>query len=106
MRHRAPDRPKETETAVASPVRRDENAAYESFVAELAAGPGHAELLGRLVAGHVADDRGWCAHPSHSHRWEAHPCPVVRLARLVERAAARRRSPARRGAPRAAGPRG
>ena len=88
-------------------VRRDENAAYESFVAELAAGPGRAELIDRLVAGHEPDARGWCAHPSHSHRWEAHPCTAVRLARLVERAAAgRRRSPARRGAAPAPGPRG
>lgn len=70
--------------------RRTDKEAYEAFVAELAAGPGSAELIDRLTAGHVPDERGWCAHPGHTHHWETHPCPVVRLALLVERAAAGR----------------
>ncbi len=80
---------------MATRVQRTHNQAYEAFVAELAAGPGSADLIDRLTAGHEPDARGWCAHPGHSHHWETHPCPVVRLALLVERAATRRRPPQR-----------
>lgn len=77
---------------MATPGRRTDTEAYEEFVAELAAGPGSAELIDRLTTGHEPDDRGWCAHVGHTHHRETHPCPVVRLALLVERAAARRAS--------------
>lgn len=56
---------------------------YESFVGELASGPDRDGLLDRLTRGHQPDEHGWCAHPGHSHRWESHPCPVLRLAALV-----------------------
>jgi hypothetical protein len=57
---------------------------FESFVRELAASPDRAALLGRLRFGHERDEHGWCGHPSHAHHWERHPCPTLRLARLVD----------------------
>ena len=32
----------------------------------------------------VPDDHGWCQHIGHEHHWERHPCPVLRLASLVQ----------------------
>lgn len=63
-------------------------AVYESFITELALDPDSAQIVGRLADGHVPDERGWCVHSAHAHRREHHPCPVLRLAMLVERAAA------------------
>jgi hypothetical protein len=57
---------------------------YTAFVVELAASPDCVALVNRLREGHLADARGWCAHASHAHRWEPHPCPILRLAALVE----------------------
>ena len=57
---------------------------YTAFVLELASSPDCGALLHRLREGHVADQRGWCTHSSHAHRWEPHPCPILRLAALVE----------------------
>jgi hypothetical protein len=57
---------------------------YTAFVVELAASPDCAALVNRLREGHLADARGWCTHAGHAHRWEPHPCPILRLAALVE----------------------
>jgi len=57
---------------------------YTAFVRELASIPDCGALVHRLREGHLADQRGWCTHPSHAHRWEPHPCPILRLAALVE----------------------
>jgi hypothetical protein len=57
---------------------------YTAFVLELAASPDCGALVNRLREGHLADARGWCTHASHAHRWESHPCPIRRLAALVE----------------------
>ena len=57
---------------------------YTEFVLELAASPDRDALVNRLREGHLADARGWCTHSSHAHRWEPHPCPILRLAALVE----------------------
>ena len=57
---------------------------YTAFILELASSPDCGTLLNRLREGHLADQRGWCTHPSHAHRWEPHPCPILRLAALVE----------------------
>jgi hypothetical protein len=63
---------------------RADGPAYEAFVAELAAGPDSVRLLKRLRSGHRPDEFGWCAHHSHSYRWERFPCSTLRLAGLVE----------------------
>jgi hypothetical protein len=65
-------------------VPRDPDDVYGSFVRELAASPGRADLLGRLRLGHEPDEHGWCKHPGHAHHWERHPCPMLRMARLVD----------------------
>lgn len=57
---------------------------FASFVRELAAGPQTAGLLVRLRLGHTVDEHGWCTHVGHTHHWERHPCPMLRLADLVE----------------------
>lgn len=57
---------------------------YTEFVLELAASPDCGALVNRLREGHLADARGWCTHSGHAHRWEPHPCPILRLAALVE----------------------
>ncbi|NMH98597.1 hypothetical protein [Pseudonocardia acidicola] len=57
---------------------------FRSFVRELAARTDKLDMLGRLRRGHQPDRHGWCEHPEHAHRWERHPCPVLRLADLVE----------------------
>ena len=57
---------------------------FRTFVSELAASGQKSEMLGRLRQGHEPDRHGWCSHPAHAHRWERHPCAVVRLANLVE----------------------
>jgi hypothetical protein len=58
---------------------------YGSFVRELAADPNRTDLLDRLTLGHEPDRDGWCADPGHASHWERHPCPVLRLAMLVDR---------------------
>ena len=57
---------------------------FRTFVSELAASWQKSEMLDRLRQGHGPDRHGWCSHPAHAHRWERHPCAVVRLAYLVE----------------------
>lgn len=59
---------------------------FAELVDELAAVPDCPAMLERLTRGHEPDAHGWCTHVSHSHSWEHHPCPVRRLAGLVERA--------------------
>lgn len=62
--------------------------ARTAFALELAAHPDHHDITARLRTGHEPDGYGWCRHGAHAHRWEHHPCSVVRLADLVDRAAA------------------
>jgi hypothetical protein len=62
---------------------------YTAFVRELASSPDCCALLNRLREGHVADQHGWGTHSGHAHRWEPHPCPILRLAALVESAVPR-----------------
>jgi hypothetical protein len=57
---------------------------FTSFADELARYPDVEGLLLRLRHGHNRDRHGWCDHPSHTYRWERHPCSSVRLADLVE----------------------
>jgi hypothetical protein len=57
---------------------------YTEFIRELAANPDCSVLVNRLREGHLADPRGWCTHASHAHRWEPHPCQILRLVALVE----------------------
>ena len=57
---------------------------YTEFVLELAASPDCDALVNRLREGHLVDARVWCTHSSHAHRWEPHPCPILRLVALVE----------------------
>lgn len=61
----------------------DPRAIYQSFVDELAADPGHGDLLDRMTDGHTVDAHGWCASPGHAAHWQRYPCSVVRLALLV-----------------------
>lgn len=57
---------------------------FGSFVREMAFGPAKADRLARMRRGHEPDEHGWCKHPGHAAHWERHPCPVQRLARLVD----------------------
>lgn len=61
----------------------DPRAIYRSFVDELAADPGHEDLLDRMTDGHTPGEHGWCASPGHAAHWQRYPCSVVRLALLV-----------------------
>lgn len=61
----------------------DAAAVFGAFVRELAASPQSSDLLARLRDGHEPDSHGWCRHPGHTYHWERHPCPMLRLARLV-----------------------
>ena len=61
-----------------------EDEEFTSFVDELSRNPDLEGLLLRLRQGHSPDRHGWCDHPSHTYRWEHHPCSSVRLADLVE----------------------
>jgi len=65
---------------------------FRTFVSELAACRQGADMLDRLRQGHEPDRHGWCSHPTHAHRWERYPCPVMRLAQLVEDAGSQARS--------------
>jgi len=62
----------------------DPYAAYAAFVRELASTPDCSTLVERLRQGHVADQHGWCTHSSHAQHWEPHPCPILRLATLID----------------------
>lgn len=66
------------------PVRPPPDEVFSSFVAELARSPQAPDMLGRLRLGHEPDDRGWCIHPAHTHRWEPYPCLMRRLADLAD----------------------
>jgi hypothetical protein len=59
-----------------------------AFARELASHPDHDGITARLRAGHEPDERGWCRHGAHAHRWEHHPCSVLLLADLVDGCAA------------------
>ncbi|HWM05225.1 MAG TPA: hypothetical protein VNP92_23040 [Actinophytocola sp.] len=66
------------------PVRSSTDQVFMSFVRELARSPQVLHILTGLRDGHQPDPHGWCNHPSHTHRWEPHPCSSLRLAELVE----------------------
>jgi hypothetical protein len=57
---------------------------YTEFIRELAANPDCSALVNRLREGHLADPRGGAPTPATPHRWEPHPCPILRLVALVE----------------------
>lgn len=50
----------------------------------LLASPDRRLICDRLEEGHRADPVGRCEHPVHADRPERHPCPLVRLVRLVD----------------------
>jgi hypothetical protein len=66
------------------PVRPRPADVFRSFAHELALSPQTPDILDRLREGHEPDLHGWCSHPAHAHRWERHPCTMLRLADLVE----------------------
>ena len=63
-----------------------------AFTEELAFSPGSGSILDRLSAGHEPDGHGWCRHAAHAHRWDRHPCGVLRLVALVGEASDRPRT--------------
>ena len=84
---RSPGRPRSTQEGRAVAPARDPPDPYDvytAFVLELASSPDCGAVLNRLREGHLADARGWCSHAGHAHRWEPHPCSILRLAALVE----------------------
>ena len=63
-----------------------------AFTEELAFSPGSGPILDRLSAGHEPDGNGWCRHAAHAHRWDRHPCAVLRFVALVGEASDRPRT--------------
>lgn len=63
-----------------------------AFTEELASSPGSGSIIDRLGAGHEPDGQGWCRHAAHAHRWDRHPCAVLRFVALVGEASDRPRT--------------
>lgn len=84
---RYPDSPthsiRENQTLPTNVHHSDSDEVFQAFVRELASSA-QPDLLARLKLGHRPDERGWCQHTSHEHHREPHPCPALRLARMVE----------------------